>query len=289
MSKNIIVTGGSGFVGKFLLNELKECGYKVTNVDISTGYDILNWEKIKNLKNFDVVIHLAAKSYVPHSYSSPHEFYHTNVVGTLNMLELCRLNDARMVFTSSYVYGIPSYIPIDEKHRLESLNPYSHTKILGENLCESYYNNFRVPITILRPSNIYGEGQNNNFLIPTILSQLNKGNIKLKDKRPKRDYIYVKDMVRAYVLALESMEEYFRVFNIGSGKSYSVERIASTIVKESKKDIHISFSDSDRKVEVMDLKYDIKNASKFLKWKPIYSIEEGIKKIIINYNEDRGL
>jgi len=289
MSKNIILTGGSGFVGKSLLKELEIQGHNVKNVDSSTGYDIINWEQIKSLSNFDLIVHLAAKSYVPDSYVNPYMFYETNVKGTLNMLEICRLNNARMVFTSSYVYGIPNYLPIDEKHPLRSLNPYSHTKILGENLCESYSKDFNVPVTILRPSNIYGAGQSNNFLIPTIINQLHKNKIKLKDKNPKRDYIYVKDIVSAYLQCLEPCQENFRVFNIGSGKSYSVENIARIILEESKINPLITFSASDRKNEVMDLKYDIKYANEYLNWKPKYSIKKGIKELLMNNNENRGL
>jgi nucleoside-diphosphate-sugar epimerase len=288
MSKKIILTGGSGFVGKLLLKKLKKYGYDVINVDSSEGYNMTDWNEIKSLKDFYLIIHLAAKSYVPDSYINPYEFYESNVKGTLNMLELCRINNARMVFTSSYVYGIPHYLPIDEKHPLESLNPYSHTKILGESLCRSYYKNFNVPITILRPSNIYGIGQNNNFLIPTIINQLYSNRVELKDKNPKRDYIYVEDMVEAYIHCLEPSLKKYRVFNIGTGKSYSVDDIVKIIVKESKRNPSIKFSDSDRKNEVMDLIYDINHANKNLNWTPRFSIEEGIRAILINYNKNRG-
>ena len=227
---------------------------------------------------------------MPDSYNVPYDFYNTNFTGTLNMLELCRLNNASMVFTSSYVYGLPKYLPIDELHPLKSLNPYSHTKILGEDLCKSYYENFGVPITILRPSNIYGYGQNKNFLIPTIMSQLHKKTIKLKDKNPKRDYIYIKDIINAYIKCLNMSGHKFSIFNIGSGKSYSVETIANMIITESKKDISVEFEESDRINEVMDLMYDIKKANKILKWKPKYSLRNGIKEMIKqNKTYSRGL
>ena len=286
----IILTGGDGFVGRILYIKLIEDGYSVKNIDRKNGYNINDWSSLKKIEDFDMLIHLAAKSYVPDSYHSPHEFYNVNVLGTLNMLELCRKNNASMIFTSSYVYGIPKYLPIDEKHPLEALNPYSHTKILGEDLCKSYYNNFGVPVTIIRPSNIYGYGQNKNFLIPTIISQLQNKTIKLKDKNPKRDYIYIKDFINVYIKCLRMDDRKLRVFNIGGGKSYSVETIANMIISESKKNISVEFEETDRKNEVMDLMYDIKKAYKILKWKPKYSLRNGIKEMITqNKTYTRGL
>lgn len=288
--KKIILTGGDGFVGKILYSKLIEYGYSVKNIDRKNGYNISDWNNLKKIEEFDLLIHLAAKSYVPDSYSSPYEFYNVNVLGTLNMLELCRKNNASMIFTSSYVYGIPKYLPIDEKHPLEALNPYSHTKILGEDLCKSYNNNFGVPVTIIRPSNIYGYGQNKNFLMPTIMRQLHNNTMKLKDKNPKRDYIYIKDIINAYIKCLNMNDHKFRIFNIGGGKSYSVETIANMIITESKKDISIEFEESDRKNEVMDLMYDIKKANKILKWKPKYSLRNGVKEMITqNKMYTRGL
>jgi len=288
--KKIILTGGDGFVGKILYSKLIENGYSVKNIDKNNGYNINDWNKLKKIEEFDLLIHLAAKSYVPDSYSAPYKFYNVNVLGTLNMLELCRKNNASMIFTSSYVYGIPKYLPIDEKHPLEALNPYSHTKILGEDLCKSYNNNFGVPVTIIRPSNIYGYGQNKNFLMPTIMGQLHNKTLKLKDKNPKRDYIYIKDIINAYIKCLNMNDHKFRIFNIGSGKSYSVETIANMIITESKKDISIEFEESDRKNEVMDLMYDIKKANKILKWKPKYSLQNGIKEMVTqNKTYTRGL
>ena len=281
MSKNIVLTGGNGFVGSLLINILKKNGHLVTNIDLKSGHNIENWNKVKKVSGFDVLIHLAAKSYVPASYQVPHDFYSINLIGTLNMLELCRLNNASMIYTSSYVYGIPQYLPIDESHPLKPLNPYSHTKILGEELCRSYYENFGVPITILRPSNIFGYGQDDRFLIPTIINQINSKNIKLKDKNPKRDYIYVKDVVDAYVKCLDNHDDRFRIFNIGSGESHSVEDIANMIIKVSKKNVSVQFSKSDREVEVMDTRYSILNANKFLKWEPKYSLRSGVKEMIM--------
>jgi UDP-glucose 4-epimerase len=274
----IVVTGSSGFIGTNLVKRLRKLEHKVTELDIITGIDITNWDKIKNISAFDALIHLAARIFVPDSYKYPHAMYNLNIVGTLNALELCRINKAKMVFASSYVYGTPKYLPIDEKHPTAAFNPYSRSKLISENLCKSYNVDFGVPIVIFRPFNIYGIGLNENFLIPLILSQIRKsGKIKLKDPRPKRDFIHVDDAVAAYVKALDLKSENLEIFNIGSGVSYSVKEIAEKLASNFSEDIAIGFSNEIRKKEVINTVADISLAKKKMRWEPVISLNDGLK------------
>jgi len=111
--------------------------------------------------------------FVPYSFQEPREMYEVNVLGTLNILELCRLHVIpRIVFASSYVYGQPSYLPIDEAHPVNPNNPYGRSKVFGEGLCRAYYEDCGVSCIVLRSFNLYGEGQREHFLIPSILRQL---------------------------------------------------------------------------------------------------------------------
>jgi len=265
----IVVTGSKGFIGSKLLLELEKLNHEVFELDIADGIDISKWDNVKNIAEFDVVIHLAAISYVPKSYEIPREIFDVNINGTLNMLELCRKNGAKMIFTSSYVYGNPKYLPIDEKHPTESFNPYCQSKLIGESLCRSYNKDFGVSVIILRPFNIYGEGQNNNFLIPMIKEQIKIGRVvKLKDSRPKRDFIHVDDVVSAYCKAVAYNKTKFEVFNCGSGCSFSVREVVEILVKKSGKEISIEFSEEYRKNEILDTVANINKARKMLNWKP---------------------
>lgn len=110
--------------------------------------------------------------FVPFSQENPRLTYEINVQGTANVLEFCRLNNSKIVFSSSYVYGKPKYLPIDEKHPIFPTNPYARSKTLGEMLCRSYNKDYGVKCVIIHWFNLYGKGQNNIFLIPQIINQL---------------------------------------------------------------------------------------------------------------------
>ena len=264
----IVVTGSQGFIGKRLVPALIKDSYEVTKLDLETGYDITDWDSIKTLTDFDVIIHLAAISYVPKSYKIPREMFNVNIKGTLNMLELCRINKAKFIFTSSYVYGKPRYLPIDEEHPTEAFNPYCQSKLIGEDLCRCYNKDFGVPIIIFRPFNIYGLGQNEDFLIPMIQKQIkNDSIVKLKDSRPKRDFIHVDDVIDAYCKAVKYNKTDFEIFNLGSGTSYSVKEIAEMLVTKSGKNISIEFSEEQRENEILDTVCDNRKIIKILEIK----------------------
>ena len=110
----VAITGSRGFVGKVLVQELLKQNVQIIEIDFETGYDLLDWESLGKIEPFDALVHLAAKSFVPDSFKNPASFYENNIVGTLNALELCRKHKAKMIYTSSYVYGTPEYLPIDE-------------------------------------------------------------------------------------------------------------------------------------------------------------------------------
>ena len=292
--KRILVTGSSGFIGKNLVEESKRLGAEVVTLTDPEGrkIDVRDWQKIKDIENIDMVYHLAAKTYVPFSFKNPRETYGVNVLGTLNVLELCRLRGvAKMVFVSSYVYGQPQYLPIDEKHPVQPTNPYMRSKVLGEELCRAYNNDFGLKCIILRPFNVYGVGQSGDLLIPTIISQLQAGKIELKDSVPKRDYIYISDLISALIEA-EKFDSEFEIFNIGYGKSYSVKEIVDKIIQLYGKNAKINYENERRKNEIMDVVADIRKARAMLGWKPKVNIEEGLRRCIDwskEYEEGSGL
>ena len=281
--KRILVTGGSGFVGSHLVEELKRHNVEVITLTDQKGrrIDVSDWQKIKEITDIDRVYHLAAKTYVPFSFENPRETYEVNVLGTLNILELCRLRDVeKIVFVSSYVYGQPRYLPIDEKHPVQPTNPYMRSKILGEELCRAYNNDFGLKCIILRPFNIYGEGQSDDFLIPSILKQLVNGKIELRDSEPRRDFLYIKDTIEAYVRAGGYSGSDFEIFNIGSGVSYSVDEIVRKVINISGQKVAVNYQDKRRKNEIMNVVADIRKAREKLRWMPKISIEGGLNATI---------
>ena len=278
MKKTILVTGSDGFVGINLVNELKKQGYIVYTFDKNDG-DIA--ETVLDFQNIEHVFHLAALTFVPASWENPADFYRTNVMGTNQVLELCRKTNCSLTYLSSYVYGIPEYFPIDEKHSIIPNTPYNHSKLLGEELCKFYNKNFGVDVTIFRPFNIYGIGQNKNFLIPTIVSQVldkETTEIKVQNLSPKRDFLYIDDFISALIKTIELKE--FNTFNIGSGKSYSVNEIINFALEISNEQKTIIETVKNRINEVNDVVSDISLIKKILDWEPKFDMKKGLELII---------
>jgi nucleoside-diphosphate-sugar epimerase len=278
----IIITGHNGFIGTRLVKQLIDQGHEVHGLSRTDGNDITNRETFSRLGHFDTLIHLAAQSFVPLSFKEPYLFYHDNYLGTLNCLEACRLNDAKMIFLSSYVYGQPVSLPVSEDHPIQPSNPYMSSKHLCEQLCLAYLRDFTLRLSIVRPFNVYGEGQSDNFLIPTIINQLPKGEIRLQDPRPKRDFIHVDDLADAIVKMVRT-DKGGGIYNIGSGESVSIGEIIDILEKEGliSRD-KVFFSNEQRQNEVLETKADISKARSELEWEPRKNFHEQIISIAKN-------
>ena len=267
--------------------ELKKQGADVLPLTDQDGKNIelRDWRRLKNyvgkLGKIDLVYHLAAQLFVPYSFENPRDVYEVNVLGTLNVLELCRLyNIQKIVFPSSYVYGHPQYLPIDEGHPVNPNNPYARSKVIGEALCKAYHEDYNLNCTILRSFNIYGEGQGDRFLIPSIIKQLESGRIEIKDPEPRRDYLYISDAIEAFVKAGEYSNAEFDVFNIGSGTSYSVAEVVSKVLKSWGREAEVDYRGRRRVGEIVDVVANIQKAREKLRWKPHVSLEQGLSKYV---------
>lgn len=284
MSKKILITGGKGFIGERLVSLLNTKDYKVTTIDKTDGFDLSEKCNFEKIENFDLLVHLAAMSFVPDSYKNPECFYRTNFLSTLTALELCRNNNAKMVYISSYVYGVPQYLPIDENHEISAFNPYAQSKVICENLCKGYHRDFKLPLIILRPFNIFGCGQNEKFLISKIFNQLIDGEstIELKDPNPKRDYVHISDVIRAIESAINSNVN-FGIYNICSNYSISVKEVTEVINRNVKKPVKFNFDIFvERESEIGETLGSYEKIFNELGWKPELTFEEGIKKDIID-------
>ena len=273
--KNILVTGGDGFIGSRLASRLRELGADVTiasknrrnwsnfiNIDV-TKPDSLDFD------GYEVVFHLAAIADPKACEENPETALFVNSYGSLNVMDACRRSGVgRMLLSSSaHVYGIPQYTPVDERHPLKPLSTYGRSKVAAEHICMAY------GATIMRFFNIYGPGQRGNYLIPTILSNLGEKSIKLRNLNSERDFIYVDDAVNAMLLAADFPEE---CFNIGSGETHTPKEIADLLSGISCK--HPELTSMNKPDNMPKLVADIGKAKKLLGWKPKVSLEEGLRK-----------
>ena len=192
--KNILITGGCGFIGSHLTEYLLERNFNVTVFDrynSNNNWGNLEYSKYKkdikvilgdirdfdsvnsSLKKIDTVFHLAALIGIPYSYVSPLAYLKTNVEGTYNVLEAGRKNnlDQIIITSTSETYGSAKYIPINENHPLNAQSPYAASKIAADHLALSYNKSFGTNIKIIRPFNTFGPRQSARAIIPTIISQ----------------------------------------------------------------------------------------------------------------------
>lgn len=281
LSKRILVTGSSGFIGSRLVMTLRNHGFIVEEFDRHMG-DISSHQF--SYDHLDHIVHLASLVFVPASWENPASFYQTNVLGTVNILELCRKMNCPITYLSSYVYGTPQYLPVDENHPVLPASPYNHSKLLAEDTCRYYSTTFNFPATVLRPVNIFGPNQNPDFLIPKIIGQAFDpavDTIEVIDLRPKRDFLFIDDLINAIIKSFGL--DRFDIYNIGSGYSISVEELIKTILAVSGIDKPYYAPNIERKNETWDVYNDISKIRKQLGWQPETGFAEGIKICIDEY------
>lgn len=276
---NILVTGATGFIGQKLVVALNDAGYKVV---ILKG-DVTEQQSFEKLDSFEVefAYHLAGRTFLPDSWREPADFQRVNVTGTLNVLDFCRQRKIPLTYVSAYLYGIPHTLPVRETDKLAPNNPYAFSKFMAESICNFYADYFNVSLTIIRPFNIFGTGQKAHFLIPEIITQvLAKQPIKLKDLAPRRDYLYVDDLIEALMLTM-NVGQGCRLYNIGYGSSKSVAEIVATIQSVAGTSLPVVSENAPRENEIADVYADINHARNELGWEPKHTFEQGIRKMIL--------
>ena len=280
MSK-ILITGASGFIGRALCKVL-EIDHEVITLDRSRG-NITNPTTFLSLEKVEYVFHLAARSFVPDSWNETSDFLNANVIGTTNVLEYCKSLNIPLTYVSAYVYGLPNSLPLNEDALIKPNNPYALSKYLAEQVCQFYATYHNLNITIIRPFNIYGPGQATPFLIPKIINQVKKNlTIELFDLSPKRDYVYIDDVIDALVRTFEFKLPGFNVLNIGSGKSISVDEVVEHIQNVAGSNLDVKSQKKYRRDELNNVFADISQSFIKLKWIPLTTFEEGIKR---TYND----
>lgn len=278
------MTGAKGFVGKALTARLEALGYAVLPFSKSLGHDLLTPSPFDDFLRYDVqtVFHLAGNSYGPESWDNPSFFYDLNTLGTQKVLNFCRKKGCRLIYVSTYVYGLPRYLPVDEKHPVAPHTPYAHSKWLGEEICRFYSQQFHVKTAIVRAFNIYGPGQSDRFLVPHIVKQgLVSGRVEVDDLKPKRDFLFIDDFIDACV-AIYNQPFLFEIYNAGFGASLSVDDVITTLEVMTGKRIARLNRDRTRRNEIPDVVAKCRLVTEGL-WKPKTSFRDGLLHVLRSF------
>ncbi len=307
MSDKILITGATGFIGSHLAEMCVEKGLNVVafdryNPNNNWGWlenskynkdmrivlgDIRDYDSVfKLMKGCNKIFHLAALVGIPYSYVSPIAYIKTNLEGTYNVVESAKKFDVdQIIITStSETYGSAKYIPIDEKHDLVGQSPYAASKIAADQLALSYHFSYNLPIKILKPFNTFGPRQSLRAIIPTIISQaLYNDKITLGNTSPSRDFLFVEDTCRSFLEISKSNKLFGEVINVGTKTEISIEKLTKKILKIMDLNLAIKKEQTrsrPKKSEVDRLCCDNKKIIKLTKWKPNYSLDQGLRKTI---------
>lgn len=315
--KNVLITGADGFIGSHLTEMLVKKGAKVKALSQYNSFNYWGWlEDIKCrermeifsgdirdphyckhiTKDVDIIFHLAALIAIPYSYTAPDSYIDTNVKGTLNICQAALENGVKRVLhtSTSEVYGTAQYVPIDENHPLQPQSPYSASKIGADAIAMSFYNAFNLPVTIVRPFNTYGPRQSSRAVIPTIITQIASGQkeIQLGDISPTRDFNFVEDTCRGFIALAECEEAIGQVVNIGSNYEISIKDTLELIKTIMQSDVKF-LTDEQRirpeKSEVFRLWCDNTKIEKLTGFKPIYTLEDGLRKTVEWFSDPKNL
>ncbi|MDW6018305.1 UDP-glucose 4-epimerase GalE [Vibrio plantisponsor] len=321
--KNILVVGGAGYIGSHTCKSLFNKGYNPIVLDnlIYGHEDFVKWgdfilgdlsdvEQIRLIfkrYKIDAVMHFAAFAYVGESVAEPKKYYHNNVLATLNLLNVMLEFDVKyFIFSSTCAtYGNPIYLPIDESHPQNPINPYGMSKLVVENILKDYTNAYNFKFVSLRYFNAAGcdpdceIGENHEpetHLIPLVLDAAlgKRDNVKIfgtdydtRDGSAVRDYIHVLDLAEAHILALEYLYSGHDsdIFNLGNGQGFTVKEVIDCVKKITKCEFKVV--EGGRRIgDPSSLIGSSDKIIKTLNWKPKYNTIESIIQTAWNWQKN---
>jgi len=314
VSKRIIVTGGAGFIGSNLCDNLLATGYEVVCIDNFDDYyepqikrcnirqalshplytlieeDIKNTEKIANQLsgNYDAIIHLAAKAGVRYSLTHPIGYEESNVVGTKNILDLAvNLGISQFIFaSSSSIYGNAPAPFREDYDKLNPVSPYAQTKLFSEKTGKDFSEKFNVNFISLRFFSVYGPRLRPDLVMNKIAGSIYK-NEELKifgDGGTSRDYTYVDDIIAGIMKAVDYKGSKFEIFNLGNGNPIKLTDIIAIFEQQTNQKVNIEFVDSIKGESDITWAYNDK-AKQLLGFTPVVDISNGVKKFLEWYKE----
>jgi UDP-glucose 4-epimerase len=286
----ILLTGYSGFIGTNLISKFSNSYYFVTLNPINqTRIDILKKDELNDLEEVDAIIHLAAKTSISNSISNPYEVYYTNIVGTLNVLDYAVKKDVKNIINlSTFVYGIPKYMPIDEVHPVNPHAPYNKSKIISEKLCEYYSKDNDLNIVTLRPFNIYGPKQKSSFISIAIQKMFRHELVKLSKPGTQRDFLYIDDFLDLIAKILIDFPKGYNVYNVGYGQSFRLEKIIEILETITNIKINTEYDSSIRLDDIIEMRADIDKVKKKFNWEPKTCLKEGLALTIDEYSKNNS-
>jgi UDP-glucuronate 4-epimerase len=310
--KQILVTGGAGFIGSHLVDRLlAEGGSNITVVDDLNDFyspeikraniaghlanpayrlveaDIRDRERMAAVfahQKFDVIVHLAARAGVRPSLSEPELYAETNINGTLNLLELARKHDIKQfVFgSSSSVYGINTKVPFAEDDRIhQPISPYAATKAAGELLCHTYTHLYGIRCICLRFFTVYGARQRPDLAIHKFSKLISEGKpIQVfGDGTMKRDYTYIDDIIQGVRAAIDYDSSMYEIFNLGESQTIELSELITLLEKSL--DMHAIIDRQPMQPGDVPATFaDITKARRLLGYSPTTKIEDGIPKFV---------
>lgn len=265
----ILVTGGAGFIGRWVVDQILNDGHKVWVLDDLSNGSMENIGDLKEKRNFmgfikgdikdkrilnylfvkssfDICFHLAAKINVQDSIDKPRTTFENDVIGTFNLLEFCKQHNVKMVFMSTcMVYErARGENGINETNAIKPASIYAGSKLAAENMVLSYYHTYDLPVTVIRPFNTYGPYQKTSAEggVVAIFIKNKLANVPLQiygDGTQTRDLLYVEDCARFVVESGYSNKVNGEIINAGLGKDISINDLAKLIVKDEKQIKHI--------------------------------------------------
>lgn len=309
----VLVVGGAGYIGSYMVARLLQDDVEVTTFDnLSAGYhdsvlggkfiegdlaDIDLLDKVFSENNFDAVMHFASFIEVGESIISPAKYYFNNVTNTQNLLDtMVKYGVLNFIFSSTAaIFGEPQYVPIDEQHKMEPINPYGRTKLIVEQMLADYDHAYGLKSIALRYFNAAGADPETRIgerhvpethLIPLVLQAASgrRDSISIfgqdydtPDGTCIRDYIHICDLCEAHLLAIKALQSSNNsaAYNLGNGNGFSVKEVIDTAKQVTGRDIPVELA-ARRVGDPARLVADAELAKKELKWKPAFASLETI-------------
>ncbi|KHF39882.1 dTDP-glucose 4,6-dehydratase [Halalkalibacter okhensis] len=302
---NVLVTGGAGFIGRWVVKQLLDDGHCVYVLDdLSNGRkeniaDFINHQNFKEFirgdikevpvlekifkNNIDLCYHLGASINVQDSIDDPATTFENDTVGTFNVLEQCRKHKVKLVFMSTcmvYDRALDS-TGIKETDPIKPASPYAGSKIAAENMVLSYYYVYDLPTVVIRPFNTYGPyqktGGEGGVVAIFIKNALRNQPLQIYgDGEQTRDLLYVEDCARFVVKAGYSDEVKGEIINAGLGRDISINELAKLIVQDETRIVHVEHIHPQSEIQKLLCNYE--KARKLLNWEPQVTLEEGIRR-----------